>query len=197
MKFNSCQLSIDISFDIPRINDMIIKSIKMKTTEKIGLMSVPYGSGGIHYVRSLEEKISQLPLSKETQKILSLKLPKDRQQPTEFTIYKKEETFLFLILDRGVITLNPKKPGDWTNNFTISESSEEMEIFKKNKVSVDMIKKAFSEVNNFLKGFSFIIDTGQYEIGKKEKYWFICYSSETYNKSMQKQVKKMMKTIKK
>ena len=165
----------------------------MKTTEKIGLMSVPYGSGGIHYVRSLEEKILQLPISEETQKVLNLKLTMDRQHPAEFKIYKKEETFLFLILDRGVITLNPEKPGDWTNNFTIGESSEEMKIFKKNNITADAVKKAFSEVNDFLEGFSFIIDKCRYEIGTKEKFWFVCYSSEAHNKSMQEQFEKMMK----
>lgn len=165
----------------------------METTEKIGLTSILYKDvTRIDYIKALENKIINLPISKTTKEILSLKL-KVNIGTVEKPTLTLQATFLFLILDRGVITLNPEKPGDWTNNFTISESSEEMKIFKKNNITADMIKKAFSEVNDFLEGFSFIIEKCRYEIGTKEKFWFICYSSETHNKSMREQFEKIMK----
>lgn len=179
------------------INAIVTKNKKMKTIQKIGLLSIPYkNTTRTEYIKALEANIMNLPITKTTKDILSLKLPVDIgtiDNPKR----TKEETFLFLILDRGIIMHNYKKPGAWTNNFTISESSGEMKIFKKNKITADMIKEAFSEVNGFLDGFSFIIEKCRYEIGVKEKFWFICYNSNSFNKFQKKQIEKLMKPTKK
>ncbi len=160
--------------------------------KKLTLLDVPYnGKNRTDYLNLLVEKILALPLSKETKKILSLNLPYYEQG------YSKQ-SLLFLILDKGIIyRRDDEKPTDWSNNFTISEYSNEMKIFKKINITADMVKKTFSEVNNFLKGSHFKIKKGTYEVFAPEKFWLISYESKKHNKNTKSEREKLLETANK
>lgn len=166
----------------------------MNNTQKVSLHDTDIDKTNREtYLESLSEKILRLDIATLTKKILQVSLPHelhDTKIPKEQRIVEK--TVLYKMLDKG-ITGRTGCFGEWSNGFGIrnkfypEDGESESEVAKHmtaNKISSDDVEHAFTDVNQYLEGFSF-------RFWANKDQWQFWFSSEPFNKRITEQAEQL------